>query len=84
MIKPEDIMNFKAGKTHKAHIPHLGDFRKIHVVSVVDEGLSFCPMVVYRYFGKIKRVWFYEIENAFTLTSHIHRAQYAASKCIQS
>jgi hypothetical protein len=84
MIKPEEIMEFIVGDSFKAHMPSLGEFRKIHIVSVIDEGLTFCPMVVYRYWGKHRLRWFYQIEDAFTLTAQIQRAQDAASKCMKS
>ncbi|MCO4819798.1 MAG: hypothetical protein KC517_09250 [Bacteroidetes bacterium] len=42
---------------------------KIHIVAVVD-----CDMVVYKYFGKHKQWWHYEIEHNSTLRYNIDSA----------
>ncbi len=36
---------------------------KIHIVEVIDEGLTYCQMIVFRYFGKRKQWWHYQIKS---------------------
>lgn len=79
-----DIDKFIVGKSYKTHMPSLGEFRRIVIVVVINDGFSWCDEIVYRYWVKHKRRWFYEIENAYLLTGRIRRAQEVASKCIQS
>ena len=60
---------FKEGETYRLLIGPL--VYKIHIVKIIDEGLTFSPQVVYRYYGKSKQYWHYEVKSAFMLTGEI-------------
>lgn len=66
-----DTREFKKGELFTMYLRHAGAVRKIHIVEVIDEGKSFCPLVVYRYFGVHKRWWHYCIEDAYSLTGQM-------------
>lgn len=67
-----EIREFKKGETFSdVRLPHSLHKHKIHIVDVIDEGLTFCPMVVYRYWLAIKQRWQYEICTAYELTYYI-------------
>lgn len=66
--------DFKPGETYRADIGGYSNY-KIHIVRVIDEGLFFCPIVVYRYYGTTKQWWHYETDNAYSLTGGIERAE---------
>lgn len=70
-------IDFKKGETYLAHIGHLGEARKVHIVEVIQEGLTFCPMIVYRYYSKTRRRWQYMIDTAYLLTADIDTAKYS-------
>ena len=58
------------GQTHRMNIGPL--LYKIHIVSIIDEGKGI--YVVYRYFGKRKQWWHYEIADPQMLALLILRA----------
>lgn len=70
----KDTMTFKAGEKHHTLL-HGCDYTLIHIVNVIDEGLTFCPMVVYRYYNVGKQAWKYLVESAFMLSGHIEIAE---------
>lgn len=72
--RKRDILSFQEGQTYIADIGSMYKY-KIHIVAVIDEGLSHCPMIVYRFYGKTKQWWHYEIKSAFLLTGDIKRAE---------
>ena len=61
--------NFKAGHEHHILINIL-EPHKIYILAVVDE----C-MVVYKYFGKHKKWWHYNIDHKDILDVKIHTAK---------
>lgn len=66
-----EIYQFQKGQTYKWDGG--GYYYKIHIVEIIDEGLSYCPLIVFRYFGKHKQWWHYEIKSAALLTIDISR-----------
>lgn len=67
-------MEFKKGETYNCHIWAEGEPYKIHIVEVIDEGMSYCPMIVFRYYGKLKNTWFYRVEHASSVQNNIEIA----------
>ena len=57
----KNIIKFKKGDTHQIHMAPSG-FYKIHILEVIDE----C-YVVYKWYGRHKRWWHYEIESEYIL-----------------
>jgi len=55
-----DVIDFKIGETFR-----IKDY-KIHICAIVDE-----EMVVYKYYGKHKQWWHYEVESRYELTSKV-------------
>lgn len=66
-------MEFKVGDTHHKFIGP-GNPYKIHVVAIVDE-----VHVVYKWYGKHKQWWHYEVEHKDLLEIQIERAKSSAS-----
>ena len=60
-------MKFKKGQTYKSRISNRN--YKIHIVAVVDEG-----MVVYKFYGKHKQWWHYEVKHSDDLEFYINLA----------
>ncbi len=54
-------MEFKIGSTHYLRLG-IGKPYKIHIVAIVDE----C-YVVYKWYGRRKQWWHYEVEDAYFL-----------------
>lgn len=63
--------DFKEGETYRAEFQDGCGSKKIHIVKVINEGLSFAPMIVYRFFGSHKQWWHYQIKSAYMLTADI-------------
>lgn len=61
-------MEFKAGQAYKCRINNKN--YKIHIVAVVD-----INMVVYKFYGKHKQWWHYEIKRADDLEFYIELAE---------
>ena len=59
-----DVINFKVGETFRIFIG-VNDY-KIHICAIVDE-----EMVLYKYYGKHKQWWHYEVESRYGLTSKV-------------
>lgn len=77
MKKEEELIKFEKGQSYsEVQFYDRIEKYKIHIVEVIDEGMYFCPLVVYRYFGKYKQWWHYEIESAYELTHMIKRETY--------
>ena len=70
MSSKTDIINFVIGEKHKAYCGYIIP-RVITIVSVIDEGLTYCPVIVFRYYHK---KWVYKTESAYLLTCDISRA----------
>ena len=59
---------FKVGKTY--HINQYAETYLIHVLCIVDE-----RQVVFKYYGKHKKRWFYEVEDFEILQIRVERAE---------
>lgn len=59
--------------SHSCWIGHLGEPKNIHLVEKIDEGLSSCPLWVYRYWYHNK--WWYKIGYEATLKADIEFAK---------
>lgn len=59
----------KAGECFYSIEPGLGEHYKCHVVAIVDEN-----MVVYKWFGRRKRWWHYQVESLEQVEMRIERA----------
>jgi len=67
-----EIIDFKVGKTYRASIGGYYVY-KIHIVQIIDEGYG--VWIVYRYYGKRKQWWHYEIEWQESLSLFVHKAK---------
>ena len=65
-IKYLETPKFKVGQNYKLRIGQ--HVYKIHIVAVVEECL-----IVYRYYGKVKQWWHYDVADDDMLTSEIER-----------
>ena len=66
MIKGDFKMDFKIGQNYKLRIGQ--HVYKIHIVAIIDE-----TQIVYKYYGKHKQWWHYEIQYDMMLDSSIER-----------
>lgn len=74
----EPIMVFEVGKTYNFK-KHLKVY-KMHIVAVIDEGLYYAPLIVYRYWTHPSRGWEYGMDNAYMLTADVQRAEQILAK----
>jgi len=59
------VVDFKKGESYRAKI---GTYNyKIHILEIIE------GMIVYKYYGKHKQWWHYEIEHPYTSTRIIER-----------
>lgn len=72
-MNENQTIQFKKGEEY--HIIFGLDKVKIHIVEVIDEGLSWKPMIVYRHWSKSKKKWVYQIQSAYLLTGGIENAK---------
>jgi hypothetical protein len=66
-------MEFIKGKSIKAWIGTLGEAKSIHIVEIIDEGLTYCPQIVYRYW--LNNKWQYRIDYQSTIEMNIDFAE---------
>ncbi len=64
----EDIMEFNVGDTHHFYMPP-GGYYKLHICAIIDE-----EYVVYKWYGKHKQWWHYQIEHMYIIDAKIKRA----------
>lgn len=69
--RKEQNAMFKVGGTHHIRIPSLKglELYKIHILAIVDESY-----VVYKWYGRHKQWWHYQVEHQEWLQAKIDRA----------
>jgi hypothetical protein len=55
-------MTFEKGKQYYIYNYEIGRINKIHVLELIETNY-----IVYKFFGKYKRRWFYKIEHIITV-----------------
>ena len=66
----DDPNPFKAGETYSLQFAAGLHRYKIHILAIIEE-----RQVVYRWYGKHKQWWHYEINNAWSLYQDIKRGR---------